>query len=237
MLRRLLGGVARRLGVGSGPPPVGGVRFGGLRRTTPIDRDFGFRRGRPVDRYYIERFLEAHAADIAGRVLEIGDASYTRRFGGTRVTRSDVLFPEHGHAPATIVGDLASGTGLDSDAFDCAVITQTLLLIYDVHAAVRTLHRTLRPGGVLLATLPGLSQIARDDDARWGDFWRFTPRGATRLFGDVFGADATAVESHGNVLSATSFLQGIAAEELRPEELDVYDPDYPVTIAVRAVKR
>src|SRR6185312_2075371 len=67
-------------------PPSGRVRFGDLRRTTPIASDFGYARGGPVDRYYIEGFLARHADDIRGRVLEVGDASYTHRFGGSRVT-------------------------------------------------------------------------------------------------------------------------------------------------------
>ena len=72
-------------------PAVGRVRFGDLHRLTPISQCFGFDRGLPVDRYYIERFLARHASEIVGRVLEIGDDTYTRRFGGSRVSRSDVL--------------------------------------------------------------------------------------------------------------------------------------------------
>src|ERR1700687_4639306 len=72
-------------------PPIGRVRFGGLRRVTPISRDFGFARGLPVDRFYIEHFLQQHAGDIKGRVLEIADNAYTVRFGGAQVARSDVL--------------------------------------------------------------------------------------------------------------------------------------------------
>lgn len=212
------------------------VRFGDLRRVSPIDREFGFGRGRPVDRYYIEQFLAAHAADIHGSVLEVGDSTYTRQFGRSAVTRSDILYPRAGHPNATIVGDLATGTGLRSGTFDCAVITQTLLLIYDLHAAVRTLHRIVVPGGVVLATVPGICQIARTDDARWGDFWRFTPRGTERLFADAFGPANTSVSTFGNVLAATAFLYGLAADELRDAELDYRDPDYPVTIAVRAQK-
>jgi hypothetical protein len=211
-------------------------RLGDLRTLVPFDRDFGFRRGQPVDRYYIARFIAVNCSDVRGRVLEVGDASYTRRFGGDAVSRSDVLYPEAGHDGATIVGDLATGAGLEGASFDCALITQTLLLIYDVHAAVRTLHRMLAPGGVLLVTLPGICQIAREDDQRWGDYWRFTPRGAARLFGDLFGPSHTQVTTYGNVLAATAFLYGLASQELDTRELDHHDPDYPVTIGVRAVK-
>ena len=45
------------------------------------------------------------------------------------------------------------------------------------------------------------------------------------------------MRSFGNVLAAIAFLAGLAAEELRPEELDVNDPDYQAVIVVRAVKR
>src|SRR5690348_17021256 len=74
-----------------GTPAAGMVRFGDLRRIEPLSRIFGSDRGLPVDRYYIEQFLAAHAADIQGRVLEIGHNVYTRKFGAERVTKSDVL--------------------------------------------------------------------------------------------------------------------------------------------------
>ena len=47
-----------------------------------LSRDFGFDRGTPIDRYYIESFLSTHASDIRGHVLEVADNTYTRRFGG-----------------------------------------------------------------------------------------------------------------------------------------------------------
>ena len=106
---------------------VGGrVRFGNLRRLEPVSTSFGFDRGTPIDRYYIERFLAAHADDIHGRVLEFGDARYTRAFGGERVTRSDVLDLVPSNPNATIVADLTRADDVASDSFDCIVCTQTL---------------------------------------------------------------------------------------------------------------
>ncbi|MGH9146087.1 MAG: class I SAM-dependent methyltransferase, partial [Vicinamibacterales bacterium] len=216
-------------------PPTGYVRFGHLRRTEPLSRTFGYDRGLPVDRHYIERFLSAHAADLRGRSLEAGDDSYTRRFGGERVDRHDVLHPVEGTPGATIIADLASADQLPSDTFDCIVLTQTLQLIFDLPAAVRTLYRILKPGGVLLVTVPGMSQLSEDE---WGQswYWSFTTFSARRLFGSVFPAGAVEVAAYGNVLAATAFLHGMATEELRPEELDRNDPSYPLLITVRAVK-
>lgn len=215
--------------------PVGLVNFGDLRRLTPISRVFGFDRGTPVDRYYIEDFLTRNAARIRGRVLEVGDDSYTRRFGGDRVTQRDVLHVSPENPRATIVGDLATADHIPSDSFDCIVLTQTLHLIYDVRGALLTLHRILKPGGVLLITAPGISQIDHYD---WGEtwYWSFTARAVRRLVEEVFPGNNVFVETRGNVLAATAFLQGIALDELRTEELDHVDPDYQVTIAVRAVK-
>lgn len=39
-----------------------------------------------------------------------------------------------------------------------------------------------------------------------------------------------------NVLVACAFLHDLAAQELKPEELDSNDPDYQALITVRAVK-
>ncbi len=218
-------------------PAVGGVRMGGLRRVTPISRSFGFDRGQPIDRYYIERFLNEHQADIHGRVLEVGDAYYTCRFGGDRVVRSDVLHAVTGNGGATIVGDLSTGRGLPEGVFDCAILTQVLPFIFDVRGAVQGCWRSLRPGGVVLATVGGISQISRHDMDRWGDYWRFTSLSVSRLFGRVFGDDRVAVTTYGNVLSATGLLYGLAAEEFSAAELDHRDRDYEVLIAVRAVRK
>ena len=217
-------------------PPVGRVRFGSLRRVTPLSREFGYDRGQPIDRYYIERFLSAHASDIRGHVLEIADAIYTRRFGRDRVTKSDVLHVLQGQPGATIVGDLTCADHLPSATFDCVILTQTLQFIYDVPAALRTVGRILRPGGTVLATVPGITPISRYDLERWGCYWAFTSQSARRLFEAVFPAAAVAVEAHGNVLAASAFLYGMAAEELKPGELDARDPDYPVVITVRAAR-
>jgi glycosyltransferase involved in cell wall biosynthesis len=237
--RRILPARVRRRAGGRGAaraPTVGKVRFGDLRRRDPISRAFGFDRGQPIDRYYIEGFLSANAADIRGRVMEIGDPSYTQRFGGGRVTAIDVLDTSADNPRATIVGDLTDHRGLPTDAFDCIVLTQTLQFVYDIHAAVRTLLRLLRPGGIVLATVPGISPISRYEADRWGHHWNLTVQSAARLFGTVFGPENISVAGHGNVLAAVAFLEGLAAGELEASELDNVDPDYPVIVSIRAVR-
>jgi Methyltransferase domain len=217
-------------------PMVGWVRFGSLRRLSPISPHWGFERGLPVDRYYIEQFLASHASDIRGHGLEVKEDVYTSRFGGERITKLDILHPEQGNPSATIVADLTRANHLPSDTFDVIVLTQTLHLIYDVRTAVATLYRILKPGGILLATVSGISKISRQDMDRWGHNWAFTTRSAEHLFHEFFPTQSVKIESHGNVLTAIAFLHGLASEELNHQKLDYQDPDYQVLITIRAVR-
>ena len=209
--------------------------WGNLRRLQPVSRDFGYDRGLPIDRYYIERFLEMHRRDIVGRTLEIGDDEYTRRYGGDRTTRRDVLHVHSGNPAATIVGDLADAPQIADATFDCIVVTQTMHLIYDVDCAVATLARILRPGGVVLATFPGISQLSEDEWSRtWS--WAFDSRLARQLFSSRFGEENVSVEAHGNPLAAAAFLQGLATADLMPAQLDADKDPCELLVSVRAVR-
>jgi SAM-dependent methyltransferase len=210
--------------------------LGDLRRVTPIDPNWGFERGTPIDRVYVEEFVGAHAADVRGRVLEIAAPDYTTRFG-RGVESVDILMATEGNPQATIVGDLTDAPRIPSDAFDCAIVTQTLQFVYDVRAALATLHRVLAPGGVLLATMPGITKISPPEDEEYGEWWHFTARSAQRLAEEAFGAGNVEVRSYGNVLSAAGFLYGLAASDLKPEELAAHDLLFEVILGVRAVKR
>ena len=216
-------------------PPVGTIDFGDLRVLSPLSREFGYDRGMPIDRYYIDQFLDAHRDAIRGHVLEIGDNEYTRRFGAERVSKSDVLHVSEGNRKATLVADLTKPDAIAANRFDCIILTQTLQFIFDHRAALANLYRILKPGGILLATVPGITKIPQD---QWGDLcaWSYTKYSVERLFAEVFPASAMVVESKGNVLAATAFLHGIAKQELAPEELDHVDPLFQVLISISACK-
>jgi ubiquinone/menaquinone biosynthesis C-methylase UbiE len=141
-----------------------------------------------------------------------------------------------GNPQATIVGDLADAPHIPDDSFDCAIVTQTLQFVYDVRAALATLHRILAPGGALLATVPGITRISPPEDEIWGEWWHFTSRSAQRLAEEAFGEGNVEVRAYGNVLTAAGFLYGLAASDLKPEELDARDRLYEVIVGVRAVK-
>jgi GT2 family glycosyltransferase/SAM-dependent methyltransferase len=210
------------------------IEWGSLRRLEPVSRVWGLDRGLPVDRFYIERFLEQHAADIAGDVLEVKDPGYAKRFERGARSYAVLDVAEH-NAQATLIADLAQPDALPEGAFDCIVLTQTLQFLFDVETAVANLQRALAPGGVLLATAPCVSRIDYEAGVE-ADFWRLTAASAQRLFAQRFGVERVAVQALGNVLACTAFLQGLASEELEAAELERHDPYFPLLIAVRAVK-
>ena len=218
-------------------PPLGRVNLGDLDRVRPISENWGFDRGQPVDRHYIDLFLADHAADIRGRVLEIQDDKYTRRFGAEQVTRSDILHYGPGNPAATIIADLTDGDGIPSDAFDCIICTQTLNLIFDVSAALETLNRILAPGGVLLATVPAVCRDTPGAKDQFEDYWRFTSASSKRLLEVQFESGDVQIASYGNVYAAMAFLHGLALDELDIQKLDAHDPKIEVIIGWRARKQ
>lgn len=211
------------------------VLLGTLRRSAPVSRRFGYDRGTPIDRYYIERFLEANRAAIRGRVLEVKDSTYTDRFG-SGVSERDVLDADASNPLATIVDDVTTCATIPDETFDCFILTQTLQYVTELREAVATCHRILKPGGTLLVTVPTLGQIV-DKPPHLLERWRFAPAGCEELFGSVFGREAVEVRAHGSCLTSIALLVGMAREELSAEELERHDPEYALIVSVKGIKQ
>ena len=199
------------------------VNFNDELRTEPISRKFGFDRGCPIDRYYINSFLKQNQSLITGSVLDI--SSY------------EVLHYDDSNKKATIVGDLTKPETLPRERIDCFICTQTLNFIFDVPKAIEGSYKVLKQGGTLLCTVSGISQISRYDMDRWGDYWRFTDLSIRKLMESVFGEGNVEIVTFGNALAATAFLQGLAIDDLPDTSLlDKKDLDYQITIGIKATK-
>lgn len=215
--------------------PLGNINLGHLNRTTPFSTQFGYDRGGPVDRYYIENFLNENVSLIKGCVLEIGDNEYTLRFGGNKIEKSDILHIDDSNKQATFIGDLSNVPNLPSNTFDCIILTQTLHLIYDYKAAIETCYRVLKEGGVLLLTVPGISHIAQDEWRKYW-LWSFTNASMEKIMEEHFSKESISINTYGNVLVASAFLYGMGLPELKKEQMDYNDPHYQVIITVKAIK-
>ena len=218
----------------TGTAPVADAPMPGLR---PVSDTWGIEKGVPIDRYYIDAFLRLHRRDIRGSVVEVKDSGYAVMLGGEDVTEIEVLDIDSANTRATIVCDLTCAHGIQDNRFDCFILTQTLHIIYDMRAALVHAARILKPGGVLLCTLPAVSRVNPEDGGlKSGDYWRLTGAAVRRLFEEVFPQDRISVETYGNVRVCSAFLYGFAAEQLSPEELAFNDPWFPLLHGVRAQK-
>jgi SAM-dependent methyltransferase len=220
---------------GSPCPSVGDIKPGDFKRLTPFSTEFGYDRGGPVDRYYIENFLKRESANIKGRCLEIGDNEYSLLYGGDKLTQSDILHIDETNKKATFIGDLSDAPQIPDNTFDCIILTQTLHLIYDFKGALNTCYRILKPGGVLLLTSPGITPIDHWDWKKtW--YWSFTDTALIRAVGEAFPKGNVDVATFGNVYVATAFLYGMGITEVAAEMMDHHDPHFQVIITVKAVK-
>jgi SAM-dependent methyltransferase len=217
-----------------GLPATGGVDFGSLRRLEPIGPGLEGDRGMTIDKYYIEQFLKGHKRDIRGRVLEVQDNEYAKKFGRD-VQQVDVVNRKPGPR-ATFVSDMARGHDIPTDTFDCLLLIQNVQCTYDVRAVVRTAYRILKPGGVLLCTANDIAAQGRAQDGEGGDYWRFTSLSLVRLLQEYFPHETVTVEAYGNVLTAAASLYGLGAGELTLQELDHRDANYEVIVGGRATK-
>lgn len=225
-------------------PPRAFARAG--RRTTPVRRNV-YRRGTPIDRYYVEHFLRRWndpllgRAEMRGAVMEFQDPDYATLIGrchetGSPITRVEVV--DLGDNPrATIRADITTEAPELADAsFDTVICTQVLHIVFDLQAAIATLARVLRPGGVLYISVPGISQYHAVDRPEEPEYWRFTAASMRRLLAEHFRPEDVVVEAYGNLLASVAYLNGLAAEEFAAAKLDRRDPSFEMLIAARAIR-
>jgi SAM-dependent methyltransferase len=114
------------------------------------------------------------AQDVGGlRVLDVGcgDRPYAELFPGA--TGFDVP----GNPHADLHGSI-DAIPVEDASFDVVLCLQVLEHVPDPAAAVRELHRVVRPGGRVLLSTHGIYPFHPNPD----DLWRWTHQGLERLF-------------------------------------------------------
>ncbi len=199
----------------------------------PVSRVFGLDRGTSLDRHWIGAYLARHSNNASGTAIEVGGTAYLKQFfPGYDAHHLEIA--DDG-TPDCVVADLTVSELPITRVYDLMIATQVFNFIYDTRTALRNAAALLKPGGILIGSVGGISQISRYDASRWGHYFSFTPQSWERLLREAF--DEVSIESFGNVDTACAYLNGLCAEEIDPAVLHRHDPEYPVSICFKAIKR
>lgn len=201
-------------------PPVGLVSWGDLRRLEPIHPPLSVHAPSPVEQHYLHEFFARHVADLRGQILVVRDSM-------------ELNIPDLQHAQ---VAEAATAERWPSNHFSCIILAHTLAYVWDLRGVLRDCHRALKPGGVLLATVPGIRPMSQSSAGAAGDYWRFTTRSMRQLVSEIFPPQNISISSRGNVKATLASFHGLPATALTPEELAHTDPLIQLVVTVRAVK-
>ncbi len=127
----------------------------------PVSRAFGVDRGTAIDRHWIEAFLAMHASPAAGAILEAGGTTYSQRYYPNMAAHEMEIAVQT--KPNGVVCDLEVGNRALERRFDVMVATQLFNFIFDVRAALANSAAMLRPGGLLVGSVAGITQVSRFD--------------------------------------------------------------------------
>lgn len=198
-----------------------------------LSTKWGFDRGLPIHRFYLEQFLKEYSSDIQGHCLEFQGDSYTTRFGGAGVTKLDILHIDDSNPKATIIADLTQPNEIPDNSFNCIICTHVLHMIFDFNKAITEIHRILKPGGILLVAVPHISMCGENTH----EIWRFTPEGLQMALARVFGKVNVGINAYGNSLTAAGELRGLVAHEFTKRELRCHDLRFAIEVCARASKK
>jgi SAM-dependent methyltransferase len=153
----------------------------------------------PPNRPVLDPWVSREAARLTGLIVNVGAGEDLRQFG-RRTIHVDA------HAPrATVRAEFAAALPFGSAVFDGAICTEVLEHVPDDRALLTELARVLRPGGVLVVTVPFMFRYHPDP----ADYRRYTPDGlAAALERAGFSVD-TATGLGGRLLALLLWIDGL----------------------------
>jgi len=210
-------------------PPVGELNWGDLRRLVPICARFGFSRGAPIDRYYLDQFIHKIRPIVLGDVVEIGGKDSNRaayQFDHATQYRGFDMF---GDPDISLVGDAHDPQALPEGQLDTIIAFNVLEHCPKPWLVIDNMRRWLKPGGMAIVMVPSCQRLHRMPE----DYWRPMPAALGHLFSTWSDPE---LHVYGNPLTTIAAMMGISVGELSAAELDAFHPDYPVATCVIAKK-
>ncbi|WP_169221635.1 methyltransferase domain-containing protein [Brasilonema sp. UFV-L1] len=210
-------------------PAVNTLDWGDLKRRFPICHKFGFTRGTPVDRYYLDKFISEIRHQVVGSVLEIGGVLLNKEIYQLSVATEYQTLDLVSRPGVTVVGDAHDSTIIMPESLDTVLVFNVLEHCHNPWVVVQNIYSWLRVGGKCFCMVPSAQKL----HSLPKDYWRPLPDGMKQLFQDFSESN---LHIYGNPLTVLASFMGVAAEELSPQDLDDFHPDYPVATCIAALK-
>lgn len=132
-----------------------------------------------------------------GQLIDLGCGDMPfRAFVRGQVSGYDSLDLYPRRPDVTYVADLQDMAVVPSAAYDTALCVEVLEHVPDPFRAAREIHRILKPGGVLVMSVPHLSRLHDEPH----DYYRYTRHGVRRLL-EQAGFELLELERRGGLLS------------------------------------
>lgn len=196
----------------------------------PISRRCGYERGTPIDRYYIEKFLDLNQKYIQNKVMEVADDQYTLKY--KKNIKEAFIMHVEGWGKNVVQINLETGNGVPefTNSIDCFICTQTIQMIYDMKTAIKNIYQMLKQDGTALITIAGIAGISLYDYYNWGEYWRVTPKALRMIMEETFDKDKIEIFGYGNIKTTIAFLYGLCVEDLSEEDFSYDDEQFPMLI-------
>lgn len=208
--------------------PLGAIDFGDFRGQLPFCPQFGSLRGTPIDRYYLDKFIAEIREEVVGNTLEIGGKKDNRLLYGVNKAAPYLTMDLAGKG-LDIIGDAHDISAVEKGSLDSVIIFNVLEHCQRPWVVVDNIYEWLKDNGQVFCMVPNAQRVHNFPK----DYWRIFPDAIDSLFARF---PHRKLYIYGNPLTTIASYMGVAAEELKAEELDAAQENYPVASCIHARK-
>ena len=153
--------------------------------------------GRSANRALMHHQVRSHVV-LRGDVLDLGGGHRNTYLGYMDLSKAEsFVVLDLARTPAVDVVGSVTDIPIESESFDTVLCFNLLEHVQDYEAALREIHRVMKPGAVLYGWVPFLIGVHGDPE----DYWRYTPETLRTLLPKA-GLSITTLDSTGDAFLA-----------------------------------
>jgi SAM-dependent methyltransferase len=139
--------------------------------------------------------VKALSSHVHGKCIDIGcgDMPY-RKLIEDRAEQYDSLDMERRVPDVKFIGSVQDMNMIENSTYDSALCLEVLEHVRDPFKAVSEINRIMKPGGILVCSVPHLSRLHEEPN----DYFRYTKYGLTHLF-ESSGFEMISIEPRGGL--------------------------------------